>query len=83
MVADFVANETKYTPLQPGASSGVSVPLKLHDETLGVFSLESRREHTFSPQDVLTTRLWPINSPWRCARAAPTRQPSNKLSPTD
>ena len=56
MVADFVANETKYTPLQPGARSGVSVPLKLHDETLGVFSLESRREHAFSPQDVLTTQ---------------------------
>jgi len=56
MVADFMASGARYTPLQPGVLSGVSVPLRLHDETLGVFSLESRREHAFSPQDVLTTQ---------------------------
>jgi diguanylate cyclase (GGDEF)-like protein len=56
LVADFLATEAKYVPLQPGIRSGVSVPLKIQNQILGVFSLESRREHAFSSQDVLTTR---------------------------
>jgi diguanylate cyclase (GGDEF)-like protein/putative nucleotidyltransferase with HDIG domain len=56
MVADFVASDARYMPLRPGVRSGLSVPLKIHNEILGVFSLESRREHAFSPEDVLTTQ---------------------------
>ena len=53
MVTDFAANNSKYLPLRPGARSGLSVPLTAHDEILGVFSLESLRDHAFSPDDVL------------------------------
>jgi diguanylate cyclase (GGDEF)-like protein/putative nucleotidyltransferase with HDIG domain len=56
LMADLVATEAKYVPLKPGVRSAVSVPLVFHDETLGVFSLESRREHAFSPQDFLTAQ---------------------------
>jgi diguanylate cyclase (GGDEF)-like protein len=56
MVTDFAGTGAKYMPLHPGVRSGVSVPLLLHDEILGVFSLESRRENAFSSQDILTTQ---------------------------
>jgi len=54
IVVDFVANNARYVPLRAGVRSGLSVPLKIDDEILGVFSLESRREHAFSPEDILT-----------------------------
>jgi diguanylate cyclase (GGDEF)-like protein len=52
MVADFLANEAGRLPLRPGVRSGLSVPLIVRDETLGVFSLESWRERAFSSEDV-------------------------------
>ena len=56
MVADFMGSEARYVPLHPGVRSGLSVPLKVHDEILGVFSLESRRPHAFSPEDLITAQ---------------------------
>ena len=56
VVAGFASRDAIYMPLRPGVRSGLSVPLKIDDEVLGVFSLESRREHAFSPEDVLTTQ---------------------------
>ena len=52
VLADFTAAEPQFVAPQPGIRSGLSVPLKLDDLLLGVFNLESRREHAFSPQDV-------------------------------
>ncbi len=52
VVADFTASDSKFAPLQSGARSGLSVPLSAHDEILGVFSVESRNELAFSPEDV-------------------------------
>jgi diguanylate cyclase (GGDEF)-like protein/putative nucleotidyltransferase with HDIG domain len=56
VVAGFGSSEAIYVPLRPGVRSGLSVPLKIDDEVLGVFSLESRREQAFSPEDVVTTQ---------------------------
>ncbi len=56
IVADFTGSEARYVALSPGVRSGLSVPLKVHDELLGVFSLESRRPHAFSPEDVITAQ---------------------------
>lgn len=53
MVSDFATADSKYAPLHAAARSGVSIPLKVHDETLGVFSLESRRPAAFSGEDVM------------------------------
>jgi diguanylate cyclase (GGDEF)-like protein/putative nucleotidyltransferase with HDIG domain len=56
VVAGFGSSEAIFVPLRPGVRSGLSVPLKIDDEVLGVFSLESRREQAFSPEDVVTTQ---------------------------
>ena len=56
VVAGFGSSDAVYMPLRPGVRSGLSVPLKIDDEVLGVFSLESRREHAFPPDDILTTQ---------------------------
>ena len=56
IVADFTGSEARYVALSPGVRSGLSVPLKVHDDLLGVFSLESRRPHAFSPEDVITAQ---------------------------
>jgi GAF domain-containing protein len=53
-LANSVAREPKYIALHPRVRSGLSLPLRYHDELLGVLSLESYREHAFAPQDVLT-----------------------------
>jgi diguanylate cyclase (GGDEF)-like protein len=52
-VADFTAVDSKFAPLRASVRSGVSVPLKVQDEILGVFSLESKRPNAFATEDVL------------------------------
>ena len=42
--------------LAPGVRSALSLPLQYQDGLLGVLSLESRRDHAFAPQDVLTLK---------------------------
>ena len=53
VVADFTSADFKYAPMRAGVRSGVSVPLKVHEEILGVFSLESRLRNAFAPEDVV------------------------------
>ncbi|MGA9055416.1 MAG: diguanylate cyclase [Terriglobia bacterium] len=54
VLANSVAREPIYTALDIQVRSGLSLPLRYHDELLGVLSFESYREHAFAPQDVLT-----------------------------
>jgi diguanylate cyclase (GGDEF)-like protein/putative nucleotidyltransferase with HDIG domain len=56
VLANSVAESPQYVPLHPGIRAALSLPLKYRDELLGVLSLESRRLHAFSQQDVLTLR---------------------------
>jgi diguanylate cyclase (GGDEF)-like protein len=54
VLANSVLRDPRYVALHPGVRSALSLPLKYRDELLGVLSLESFREHSFSQQDVLT-----------------------------
>ncbi len=54
VLANSVWLESKYIALHPRVCSGLSLPLRYHDELLGVLSFESYHEHAFAPQDVLT-----------------------------
>jgi diguanylate cyclase (GGDEF)-like protein/putative nucleotidyltransferase with HDIG domain len=54
VLANSVAREPIYIALHPRVRSGLSLPLRYHDELLGVLSFESYHEHAFAPQDVLT-----------------------------
>jgi diguanylate cyclase (GGDEF)-like protein/putative nucleotidyltransferase with HDIG domain len=56
VLANDVEQDERYIPLHPGVRSALSLPLIYRKETLGVLSVESLREHCFSPQDVLTLR---------------------------
>jgi diguanylate cyclase (GGDEF)-like protein/putative nucleotidyltransferase with HDIG domain len=56
VLANAVVQEPRYVALHPGVRSALSLPLKYRDQMLGVLSLESRRGHAFSHQDVLTLR---------------------------
>jgi diguanylate cyclase (GGDEF)-like protein len=54
VLANSVLRDHRYVALHPGVRSALSLPLKYRDDLLGVLSLESFREHSFSQQDVLT-----------------------------
>jgi diguanylate cyclase (GGDEF)-like protein len=54
VLANSVLRDPRYVALHPGVRSAISLPLKYRDDLLGVLSLESFREHSFSQQDVLT-----------------------------
>jgi diguanylate cyclase (GGDEF)-like protein len=54
VLANSVLRDPRYVALRPTVRSALSLPLKYHDDLLGVLSLESLREHSFSQQDVLT-----------------------------
>ena len=54
VLANSVLRDLRYVALHPGVRSALSLPLKYRDDLLGVLSLESFREHSFSQQDVLT-----------------------------
>jgi diguanylate cyclase (GGDEF)-like protein len=56
VLANSVAEEPRYIALDPQVRSGLSLPLRYLDATLGVLSLESRREYAFNPQDVLVLK---------------------------
>jgi diguanylate cyclase (GGDEF)-like protein/putative nucleotidyltransferase with HDIG domain len=46
----------QFVALAEGVKSSLSLPLKYQDGLLGVLTLESRREYSFAPQDVLTLK---------------------------
>ena len=54
VLANSVLRDLRYIALRPGVRSALSLPLRYGLELLGILSLESLREHSFSPQDVLT-----------------------------
>jgi diguanylate cyclase (GGDEF)-like protein/putative nucleotidyltransferase with HDIG domain len=54
VLANSVLRDLRYVALRPGVRSALSLPLRYGNELLGVLSLESLREHSFSQQDVLT-----------------------------
>jgi diguanylate cyclase (GGDEF)-like protein len=54
VLANSVLRDHRYVALHPGVRSSLSLPLRYRDNLLGVLSLESFREHSFSQQDVLT-----------------------------
>jgi diguanylate cyclase (GGDEF)-like protein/putative nucleotidyltransferase with HDIG domain len=54
VLANCVLRDPRYVALRPGVRSALSLPLRYRDDLLGVLSLESLREHSFSQQDVLT-----------------------------
>jgi diguanylate cyclase (GGDEF)-like protein len=54
VLANSVLRDLRYVALYPGVRSALSLPLWYRDDLLGVLSLESLREHSFSQQDVLT-----------------------------
>ncbi len=56
VLTNSVQDEPRYVALAPGVRSSLSLPLKYQEELLGVLSLESRREHAFAPQDLLTLK---------------------------
>jgi diguanylate cyclase (GGDEF)-like protein/putative nucleotidyltransferase with HDIG domain len=54
VLANSVLRDLRYVALHPGVRSALSLPLRYRDDLLGVLSLESFRERSFSQQDVLT-----------------------------
>jgi diguanylate cyclase (GGDEF)-like protein/putative nucleotidyltransferase with HDIG domain len=56
VLANSVVKEPRYVALHPGIRAALGLPLKYREELMGVISLESRREYSFSQQDVLTLR---------------------------
>lgn len=56
VLANAVAQEGRYVAFDHRARSALCLPLKFQDEALGILTLESLREHSFSQQDVLTLR---------------------------
>ena len=54
VVANSVLRDHRYVALHPGVRSALSLPLRYRGDLLGVLSLESLREHSFSQQDVRT-----------------------------
>jgi diguanylate cyclase (GGDEF)-like protein len=54
VLASSALSDPRYVALRPAVRSALSLPLKYRDDLLGVLSLESVREHSFSQQDVLT-----------------------------
>lgn len=54
VLANSVLRDSRYVALRPAVRSALSLPLKYRDDLLGVLSLQSLREHSFSQQDVLT-----------------------------
>jgi diguanylate cyclase (GGDEF)-like protein/putative nucleotidyltransferase with HDIG domain len=54
VLANSVLRDLRYVALRPGVRSALSLPLRYRDDLLGVLSLESMREYSFSQQDVLT-----------------------------
>jgi len=54
VLANSVLSDSRYVALRPAVRSALSLPLKYRDDLLGVLSLESVREYSFSQQDVLT-----------------------------
>ena len=54
VLANSVLRDLRYVALRPGVRSALSLPLRYRHDLLGVLSLESLREHSFSQQDVLT-----------------------------
>jgi len=56
VLANDAEQDERFIPFHPGVQSALSLPLKYRSETLGVLTVESLREQSFSQQDVLTLR---------------------------
>jgi len=54
VLANSVLRDLRYVALRPGVQSALSLPLRYRNDLLGVLSLESLRQHSFSQEDVLT-----------------------------
>jgi CheY-like chemotaxis protein len=53
-----VRNEPRYLPALPGACSSLTVPLKLHDRTIGTLNVESDRPAAFAEEDRLCAEIF-------------------------
>ncbi len=56
VLANQVEKESRYVPVDARVRSALALPVKYGAEVLGVLSVESLREDSFSQQDVLTLR---------------------------
>jgi diguanylate cyclase (GGDEF)-like protein/putative nucleotidyltransferase with HDIG domain len=56
VLLNSLLQDPRYVPIHPGVRSALSLPLNYGGEILGVLSVESLHEHSFSQQDVLTLR---------------------------
>jgi diguanylate cyclase (GGDEF)-like protein/putative nucleotidyltransferase with HDIG domain len=54
VLENSVLRDLRYVAFHPGVRSALSLPMRYRDDLLGVLSLESFREHSFSQQEVLT-----------------------------
>jgi diguanylate cyclase (GGDEF)-like protein/putative nucleotidyltransferase with HDIG domain len=54
VLANRVESDERYIALEPDVQSALSLPLIYGNETLGVLSVASFKEHSFPSQDVLT-----------------------------
>ncbi len=54
VLANSLEEDQRYVALAPGIRSAISLPLKYGKEILGVLSIASLQEHSFSRQDVQT-----------------------------
>jgi diguanylate cyclase (GGDEF)-like protein/putative nucleotidyltransferase with HDIG domain len=54
VLSNSVERDERYIPVEPGVASALSLPLKYGSETLGVLSIGSFKEDSFTSQDVLT-----------------------------
>ncbi len=54
VLANVVDQDERYIPIHEGVRSALSLPLSYRNEKLGVLSIESLKERSFTQQDVLT-----------------------------
>jgi CheY-like chemotaxis protein/GAF domain-containing protein len=58
IVCRDVAREPRYLPALPGARSSLTVPLKLHDKTIGTLNVESEQAAAFGEEDRLCAEIF-------------------------
>src|SRR5690606_18461139 len=52
LLSDDVTSDSRYVRIVDGLRSVMAVPLRYESTTLGVLSLESRKPHRFSPENL-------------------------------
>jgi CheY-like chemotaxis protein len=58
IVCRDVRNEPRYLPALPGARSSLTVPLKLHDRTIGTLNVESEEPAAFGEEDRVCAEIF-------------------------